>query len=258
MNTLELIVPIQKLSEGLYALVICYPKPGSVELEKRIKELKELGITAIEFSGSKRVANFPVLGKGCVGIVVKAYRDEEEVALKIRRVDADRSGMHHEAKMLAIANQLDVGPKLLNSSDDFLVMQYVRGKLLPEWLELCTAEIRLKLVIRGILEQCWRLDVAGLDHGELSYAPKHIIIDEADKPFIVDFETASLNRKPSNVTSMVQFLFMRGAIAEKINSVLGKRDENLIIEALRRYKAVKSRYNFEFILEACGVYVTTL
>lgn len=257
MNTLGIIVPVQKLSEESYALVICYPKPSSAELEKRIKELKELGISAIEFSGSKVVANLPVLGKGCVGVVVKAYRGGEEVALKIRRVDADRSGMHHEAKMLAIANQLGVGPKLLNSSDNFLVMQYIRGKLLPEWLESCT-EIRLKLVMKEILEQCWRLDAAGLDHGELSHAPKHIIIDEMDKPFIVDFETASLNRKPSNVTSMVQFLFIRGAVAEKINNMLGSRNENLIVEALRRYKMDRSRSNFEIILETCGVYVTTL
>jgi putative serine/threonine protein kinase len=219
-----------------------------------LKELEELGVSAIEFSGEKQVLNLHILGKGCVGLVVKAYQvSGEAVALKIRRVDADRSMMRHEAEMLRVANSINVGPKLLGVSKNFLVMQFVEGDLLPKWLENCRSRKRVKNVLREVLEQCWRLDEAGLDHGELSHAPKHIIVDMVDRPFIVDFETASLNRKPSNVTSVTQFLFISGMVAEKVRQKIGEKDKNAIIEALRRYKAEGSRRSFEEILKACGI-----
>jgi Predicted Ser/Thr protein kinase len=247
-------VLVGSLADEPYATIICYPRPSRVELRKRLKELEELGVSAIEFSGEKQVLNLHILGKGCVGLVVKAYQvSGEAVALKIRRVDADRSMMRHEAEMLRVANSINVGPKLLGVSKNFLVMQFVEGDLLPKWLENCRSRKRVKNVLREVLEQCWRLDEAGLDHGELSHAPKHIIVDMVDRPFIVDFETASLNRKPSNVTSVTQFLFISGMVAEKVRQKIGEKDKNAIIEALRRYKAEGSRRSFEEILKACGI-----
>jgi putative serine/threonine protein kinase len=254
MKTESLKVSLAGLLEEPFASIICYPKPSKAELEKRVKELGRLGITTLEFCGEKQVSNVKVLGKGCVGIVVKArVKNGEAIALKIRRVDADRAMMLHEAEMLKAANSVGVGPRFLGVSRNFLVMQFVEGDLLPEWLEKCRSKTRLKKVLREILEQCWRLDEAGLDHGELSHAPKHIIVDSVDKPFIVDFETASLNRKPSNVTSITQFLFISSAVAEKVVRKIGEKDKNAIIEALRRYKAERSRRSFEEILKVCGV-----
>lgn len=247
-------VPLEKLTDELYATILCYPRPSKTELQKRLKELKRLSVSAVEFSGEKQVLNLHVLGKGCVGLVVKAYKaGGEATAIKIRRVDADRSMMQHEAEMLKVANSAGVGPKLLDFSRNFLVMQFVDGDLFPKWLESCRGKTRLKKVLRDVLEQCWRLDSVGLDHGELSHAPKHIIVDRQDKPVIVDFETASLNRKPSNVTSIAQFLFINGVVAEEVNKKLGEKDKKALIEALRRYKTEKSRKNFEEILKVCGV-----
>lgn len=253
MGTESLKVSIVSLREEPFASVLCYPKPAKSELEKRIKELKGTGVTELEFCGEKQVSNLRVLGKGCVGIVVKAYRGDEAIALKIRRVDADRATMLHEAEMIEIANSVNVGPKLLNVSKNFLLMQFVEGLLLPEWLEKRPSKKRLKNVLKDILEQCWRLDKAGLDHGELSHAPKHIIVDSQDKPVIVDFETASTNRKPSNVTSIAQFLFISGTVAQKIAQKLGEKDKEAVIEVLRRYKAYGNRQNFEALLSICGL-----
>ena len=72
-------------------------------------------------------------------------------------------------------------------------------------------------------------------------------------PFIVDFETASLNRKSSNVTSICQFLFIGSLVAKQIAEKLGGKDEKAIIEALRRYKTDRTRGNFEAILKACNL-----
>ena len=249
----KLKVVLEELWQEPFASIICYPKPCRTELNRRIKELQRLGIEAIEFSGEKEAFNINVLGKGCVGVVVVAYRGQEKLAVKIRRVDADRSRMQHEAEMLKKANSVDVGPKFLGVSKNFLLMQFVEGNLLPKWLKAPRKNVEVKRVLREILEQCWRLDGAGLDHGELSHAPKHIIVDEDGKPFIVDFETASQNRRPSNVTSICQFLFINGAVAEIVAEKLGERDKTVVVEALRAYKACRSRGNFERVLEACGL-----
>jgi putative serine/threonine protein kinase len=249
----KLKVVLEGLWQEPFASIICYPKPCRTELNRRIKELQRLGIEAIEFSGEKEAFNINVLGKGCVGVVVVAYRGQEKLAVKIRRVDADRSRMQHEAEMLKKANSVDVGPKFLGVSKNFLLMQFVEGNLLPKWLKAPRKNVEVKRVLREILEQCWRLDGAGLDHGELSHAPKHIIVDEDGKPFIVDFETASQNRRPSNVTSICQFLFISGAVAESVAEKLGERDKTVVVEALRAYKDCRSRGNFERVLEACGL-----
>ena len=248
-----LTITIEKLSEEPYASIICYPKTSKMELKKRLKELQKLGMESLEFSGEKEVFSVPVLGKGCVGIVTIAYRNGEKVALKIRRVDADRSRMQQEAKMLKKANSVHVGPRLLGVSKNFLLMQFIDGDLLPKWMEKRRGKTQIRKVLHEVLEQCWRLDIAGLDHGELSHAPKHIIIDKKSKPFIVDFETASLNRKSSNVTSICQFLFISGVVAEKVAEKLGGKDKKAIIEVLRRYKSDRTRENFETVLEACSL-----
>jgi putative serine/threonine protein kinase len=248
------ILELEKLVEEPYVSIVCYPKPSKVEAKKRLKELQKLGVRALEFAGRKRVFNVPVLGKGCVGIVTLAYMHGKKVALKIRRVDADRVKMQQEAKLLRKANSVQVGPTVLGVSKDFLVMQFIEGLLLPEWLEERRGKGRMRIVLREVLEQCWRLDGISLDHGELSHAPKHIIIDEDDKPFIVDFESASLCRKPSNVTSICQFLFIGSDTAKKVAERLGQIARDAIVEALRFYKISRTRENFEKVLRACDLY----
>jgi len=194
----------------------------------------------------------PVLGKGCVGIVVVAYPNSGRAALKIRRVDADRKGMFHEGEMLTRANNIDVGPKLIEISENFLLMELVEGTHFPEWIESLggrEGQSRVRLVLKDVLEQCYRLDEAGLDHGELSNAPKHIIVDADDRPYLVDFETASINRRVSNVTSVCQYLFLGSQIADKVKEKLGKVDEKQLINALRTYKRKRTKENFEKLVE---------
>jgi putative serine/threonine protein kinase len=244
---------IEELIKEPYAWILCYPRPSSAEIKRRIEELQRLDVTAIEFVGEKHVFNVPVLGKGCVGIVVRACRHEARVALKIRRVDADRTGMQEEARLLREANMIHVGPNELAASRNFLCMQFIDGKPLPAWLLQKRSKERIRTVLRRILWQCWRLDRINLDHGELSHAPKHVIINRRDKPFIVDFESASMNRKPSNVTSICQFLFIGSETAEQVSKKLGSKDKKAITEALRRYKNERTFRNFRRVKDACGL-----
>jgi len=240
-------VPICKLLEQPYATILCYPRPTKKELTRRLKELKKLDVAAISFQGPKQLLNLHMLGKGCVGLVVLAHANGKKVALKVRRVDADRATMQHEAQMLKKANSTSVGPKLFAESKNFLVMQYIQGQMLEQWLIHHRERKENKKVLHEILEQCWRLDQAKLDHGELSYAAKHVIVERNGKPTIVDFETASENRHPSNVTAISQYLFLSSARQQA--SAPPERRQTLI-ESLRSYKKNRNRTNFENVLKA--------
>jgi putative serine/threonine protein kinase len=242
----------EDLNTEPYASILCYPKVSEAEVQNRIGELKALGVSVIELSGKGSAFNVPVLGKGFVGVVVTARLNGQSIALKIRRVDADRPNLLHEAELLTKTNAVQVGPRLIRASKNFLLMQLIEGDPLPAWLKTHTEKEEVRKVLTDILEQCWRLDSIGVDHGELSKAPKHLIVDEAGKPWIIDFETASDTRKPANITAVCQYLFMGGgAVAEAVAEALGERNRSGIIEALRCYKKERARENFDRVKQVC-------
>ncbi len=247
-------ISLKKIDKEEYGGVLCYPKRSPEELAKRLMEMAQLGVKAVSFQGEKKVNGVPILGKGCVGIVLLAQTDKRKVAVKIRRTDADRAEMRREAEMLETANSVSVGPKLLRFSENLLMMEFVDGILLPEWVETIgdtNATLRLRRVLRDILEQCWRLDGKGLDHGELSQASKHIMIYREDKACLLDFETASLARRVANVTSACHYLFMGGETARTIGKKIGETSKDHLLAALRAYKRKCTREGFEAILKAC-------
>jgi len=244
-------VALDGLRQDPYKTILCYPKFSSEEFERRIGELSGLGVSALEFQGSKNIFGTMVLGKGCVGIVVLALRENERVAVKILRTDAGRSNLDHEASMLRLANSVNVGPALLNASRNFLVMEYVEGLLFPDWVRGLKGrgrKRRLQGVLVALLEACYRLDQIRLDHGELSRAPKHILVDDRDQPELVDFETASNQRRPSNVTSIIQYLLVGSDLSKLIRRIRGPLHRSALIAALKRYKKDRSFENFQKIV----------
>jgi putative serine/threonine protein kinase len=166
-------------------------------------------------------------------------------------VDADRNIMQREAKLLEKANSVLVGPILYAVSDNFLLMQLVEGCPILDWLGKKLGITIVKKVLIDILEQCWRLDQIGMDHGELSHAPKHIVINRNREAFILDFESASVERKPANVTSTCHFLFASGLVRRDTPGRKLDIDQSKLIEVLKRYKRAKTRENFEEILRVC-------
>ena len=255
-NTLKspIILSLEQLREEPYASVLCYPKPTQDELESRIIELQSHGVSAVEFSGKASAFGVPapILGKGYVGIVVIAHLQGERIALKIRRSDADRIDLLHEAQMLQKANTVNVGPKLVGASKNFLLMQLIDGDLLPAWLQTHKEKALVQKVLSDVLENCYRLDEIGLDHGELSKAPKHVIIDQLQAPWIVDFETASDKRKPANLSAICHFLFTSaGEVGRTVAAILGERNKEEIVSTLQQYKRKRTRESFELVLQAC-------
>jgi putative serine/threonine protein kinase len=227
--------------------LISYPRFLECEYKDRIVEMESLGITSIILSGKTIVNSAHVAGKGCVGIVVKAKAGSAVCALKIRRTDADRNNMNEEARFHKMANNVGVGPRLEGQTKNPIAMEYIPGQNIVEWVG-DTTKSKMRGVARAILEQCFRLDRAGLDHGELSRLPRHVII--SDRSYIIDFESASITRKTSNVTAAAQSIFLYGTVANRVKNIWGSTDTEKVIHALRTYKHSHTRANFEAVLDS--------
>ena len=242
-------VKISKITEPPYSNIWVYPKGTRAQIKSRIKELKALGVESISFQGELQVGTISILGKGYVGIVVLGKFGRKKIAIKIRRNDSPRKNLKKEAKLLQITNRCGVGPKLIDFSKNFLVMEYLEGEKIGKWISDLKTKLRtsqIKTVIKKVLEDCYKLDMIGLDHGELSRMPKHVIVGK--KITIIDFESSSMERRVSNVTSATQAFFIGSGISKTVKRVYKIPEKKKIITVLRRYKQDQSRESFEGLL----------
>lgn len=244
-------IPIKKLVKEPYSKILGYPKASSRQLQSRIIELEKLKIKSISFAGQTTIGSLQILGKGYVGVVVLAKKGNTIVALKIRRLDSQRSEMKSEAKLMKLVNMVNVGPKLYDVSKNFLIMEYLDGDKIGDWIQSLKgngSSKKLKSIIKIILEDCYRLDKIGFDHGELSSISKHVIVGKL-RTTLIDFESSSVNRRASNVTSITQAIFIGSGIAKKVQRIYKIPEKGKIIDVLRKYKQEPTRKSFEDILK---------
>ena len=238
---------ISIFEEEPYSKILCFPKVKESEVKKRLNELKKIGVTHVSFTGPLQIEKCHILGKGYVGMVVLAKKNNEIVALKIRRIDSPRKNMSNEAKLLQIVNKLDIGPKFIKNSKNFLVMEYIDGEKIIDWAKKTeTKSQEIRSVLNNVLRECYLLDDTGLDHGELSTIDKHVIVGK-NKNTIIDFESSSTNRKPSNVTGATQGILIGTGLAKIIQKKIKLPPKETIINLIRQYKKNPNLENFEKI-----------
>ncbi len=226
--------------------ILCYPLFSKEEFENRLKELKEIGIEDLIEGGNTTVLGRRIIGKGTTSLVVKALYKGKLVALKIRRLDSNRESMEKEANILQVLSNQDFVPKLFSFSKNFLILEYLEGTDIDVFLEKAEEE-EIKSVVKQIISICIKLDELGIDHGELSNASDHVLVDKNLKVKIIDFESASLNRKPQNITSILSYLFISNKpFSEKVLKAFGLKRED-VINASRDYKkGIKDSLNIFF------------
>jgi len=247
-------VKISKITESPYSDIWVYPRGTRAQIKSRIKELKALGVESISFQGELQVGTISILGKGYVGVVVLGKIGRKKVAVKIRRNDSPRKNLKKEAELLGITNQSNVGPKLVNFSKNFLVMEYLEGKKIGDWVDSLKKKgnsPQIKTVIKKILEDCYNLDRIGLDHGELSNLSKHVIVGK--KITILDFESSSVDRRVSNVTSATQAFYIGSGISKIVNPLCKPSRKSKIISVLRKYKTDQTKENFLDLLKVLNL-----
>ena len=260
----KLILTPSELTSDRHGSVLCYPGTDVSSFDSRLLQLKKLGVTELILEGSSKVGKFGIIGKGCVSIVVKARMDTEKdvVALKIRRADANRIDTSRDHELQSFANSFGVGPKAISHSKDLFAMEYIDSMRLGSWfstLKTRTPKKYTRSLIQDILKQCYLLDVHGLDHGELSNPTKHILLRRNSggktlpSTVIIDYESASRDRRVSNLTAVSSFFFLGRGQSQKLRKIVGlegdySREE--LVQLLRHYKEAPSIDRFENILLA--------
>jgi len=229
--------------------IICYPNFSIEDYTARLNEIRSLGINAILVGGRTKIGRMNIVGKGCVGLVIKVEIEDRIYACKIRRTDADRKDMRREALLHTIANSIGVGPNLFAHTENFIIMEFINGLTIIDWIrqQQNLSAYKVRDIVVTVLKKCYDLDKIHLDHGELSRLDRHVIISEYDNVNIIDFESSSNLRKISNVTSATQALLLNGVIARRINGLLNIQ-KNEIIQILRLYKQKPTRHNFDRLI----------
>jgi putative serine/threonine protein kinase len=175
-----------------------------------------------------------------VGVVVKAKNTTGQVcALKILRTDANRPSMEAEFKLTSMANRIGVGVRVLDYTRDLLVMDLLEHIELHQWLSEQKGRgkaARTRDMVHMILNQC----------------RKHVVVAR-DKPWIIDFESAGKGRKPKNVTTAAQYLFVGSRMSPLVRRTLGISDTSRLLGLLRTYKQTLSDISYAKILESLKI-----
>jgi putative serine/threonine protein kinase len=246
-------IPVKEALEHRIGVFLCWPHFNQEEAEQRVKQLVILGVDFVATGGPHRVLGTPILGKGHAGVVIRAMHQGQEVALKARRTDTSRGNMSREADFLKHVNRWGVGPRLYGVSEDFIMMELLVGPYFGDWFKTHIDDREAVMGnIKAILDIAWRLDQSGLDHGELTRIRRHYIVTDTG-PRVIDFESASFNRQPSNLTCTVQSLFMNTSFAGFFGEIYGLPDRDALISALRAYKTEPNLEHYQSILAVCDL-----
>jgi putative serine/threonine protein kinase len=229
-------------------LLLTYPLFDENTYDSRMKELLTLDINSVFSFGKVQLHRICILGKGSVGLVTLVKSRKKYFVLKIRRTDANRPNMYDEVVYQSAANSMGIGPFLVNFSENFILMEFVRGFNIVDWYgSNKTVNDRILKCAATILNQCFVLDCLKLDHGQLNRLDRHIKVSEEGKPTILDFESSSTGRRASNVTSVCQSIFLHGPIFSRLKGSIEK-DRELIMKCIRDYKRDMNYEKFEKIL----------
>ena len=242
---------LEELTRTPYIQVLTYPKVSLRAARSRIRQLRALGVEELVFEGTAKVGRLGILGLGTVGIVVRARTGSEVLALKIRRTDANRPDMDEEARVTERVNRIGVGVRVRAHSKDMMLMKLLEYQELQDWLRGLRGpgtRMAARAMIHDVLNQCRKLDIIGVDHGQLSNLRKHVVVAEG-RPWIIDFESAGTARRPKNVTAAAQYLFVGGRASPLVRRLLGIGDTGPLLKLLSDYKRDTSDFAYSKLLE---------
>ncbi|ESA33050.1 ser thr protein kinase [Leptolyngbya sp. Heron Island J] len=232
--------------------LLAYPNGDENTLTRRWAELQALDLEFIESYGPKILAGLNILGLGYCGVVLRVRYQGIDRVLKIRREPSPQVSLSVEAKMLQRANAVSVGPGYVVHSDNFLLMDYIDGPMLVDRLQELQSLETINRILAQLIHQAYRLDQIGLDHGDLRCITAHALV-HSQEPVLIDFSKASLDRRPANVTTLVQGLFISTYVTNLLRPWFPHVNKLDVIEHLRRYKLQPSSNHVSRLLEYLGL-----
>lgn len=228
--------------------LLTYPLFNQNTFDSRMQELLSLDINSVFSFGKVQLHKIYILGKGSVGLVTLVKYGKKYIILKIKRTDANRANMYDEVAYQSLANSIGIGPFLINFSENFILMEFVKGWNIVDWYRSKrTPYDRILKCTVSIIQQSFLLDCLKLDHGQLNRLDSHIIVSSEGRPTILDFETSSTRRRASNVTCVSQSIFLHGPLYRRLEGSIPK-DREHILKCIKDYKSDMTHEKFEKIL----------
>lgn len=186
-----------------------------------------------------------ILAHGHRGIVYVGRCKEKTIAIKLTGL------ARTEATWLSRVNDLGLGPRLLYSGESSFAMEFVSGLTISDALR--QDGDRLSAIVASLLDQCWRLDQAGINKSEMGRLHKHVVVShDIQKLTMLDFERCSYSSRPQNVTQLCQYLssnWVAGRLAAGGIHV----DVSRVRERASEYKKDPRRTNFRLLTLALGL-----
>jgi release factor glutamine methyltransferase len=178
-----------------------------VEKSDLLRELERKGIEEIRYCTHGKRGNI------FTGIIDKSKlikthfpgkKEIVKVAIKVKREESKAIGRtENESNWLKILNKEGIGPRFMFSGDDYLVYRFAEGQFILDWAEGKSFE-EVRPVILEVLDQCYKMDLLGVNKEEMHHPMKHVIVGE--KIVMLDFERCSRTEKPKNVTQFIEFI----------------------------------------------------
>ncbi|MDP6293400.1 MAG: methyltransferase [Candidatus Woesearchaeota archaeon] len=142
--------------------------------------------------------------KGKRGRIFTGKYKGKKVAIKVKHEKVDNSTLAKEARFLKLANTKDIGARFVMSGTQYVVYEFVPGKVFKE------TPITKKILV-NLLQQSRQLDLLGFSKGEMLRPYKNVIINKG-KPVLIDFERSKPEKRPQNVSQFCSYLENRHKI----------------------------------------------
>eukprot|EP01065_Artemidia_motanka_P036389 TRINITY_DN44312_c0_g1_i1.p1 TRINITY_DN44312_c0_g1~~TRINITY_DN44312_c0_g1_i1.p1 ORF type:complete len:283 (+),score=31.59 TRINITY_DN44312_c0_g1_i1:64-912(+) len=168
-------------------------------------------------------------------IVSSAFIESTRVAVKRCREDSAGASLQKEAAGLAAANAVGIGPQLIAHAPDCVVMEWVDGLPLVDYLLRATQRAAL-WAVHELLDQCRRLDAVGLAKEEMTHPQRHVIITGPDRMILIDFDRANVCAQVRNVPQVCSYLSGR-----RLLQLLSRSNVSVDVATLRNAAAEYKR-----------------
>lgn len=170
----------------------------------------------------KKIKNLKYFAHGKRGDVFIGVHKNKKIAVKTKRKESLATGrMENEVKWLKKLNILGIGPKLLFFGKNYLVYEFVAGDFILDWMKKNKKnKIKIRKTIAGVLRQCFKMDMVGVNKEEMHRPIKHVIVFGKGRPAMIDFERCYKTKKPHNVTQFGVFLMRQGLLGKKAIGLL--------------------------------------
>ncbi len=219
---------------------------GAVEWWAKLarETLEHLGVRRIVGWGQASIGGLRVLGRGWSSIVFLAeLGDGTLAAVKLLAPWSRRTTLLWEAALLVSASAVDIAPRVYSFNRYAIAMKPLLGPKLASYTPRTRSEACI--LLRRLFWKARLLDHLHIRHNELARPGGQVLLDEHGEPYIVDYESATIASKPSNVTQLYGGL-QKLEWARQLLSPPTSQNVRLV---LREYKRNPTLDNWERLLQ---------